>query len=538
MNGQPTDGDLDFDRDDPLIEAGLAELLGGAAPPDLTGRIMAALGAAGMPPVPDALGATAVSAVPDAGSILRDSPAVVPQRVAPSQPVVNGVASISPSPAADSVVSAKSLRQRRNRQRWQFALAASVVLVLGAYAATQVPWGDVLYVADAPSENNPDAAAGGNRRSVQRPIKRTNPVGQPGDVASSTPLRQELPDSTATDRHAAQQSADALASSGASGDLDEGESAVRSAVSSSDDADVVAYIDALIRRQWEDSDVAPSPKAADWEWCRRVYLDVLGRIPTADETNTFTRASAKTKRQDLLTRMLDSDEYVEQYARNWTTIWTNVLIGRSGGTEQNSLISREGLQQYLRRSFLRNKPYDQMAQELVGADGSNTPGTEGFNGAVNFVLHNLDENAAPATAKTARIFLGMQVQCTQCHNHPFNETKQNQFWELNAFFRQARPVAREVDGVRSVVLTDGDFVGEAGGHFLRRAQRPVVDGPAAFRRRHGNRRLGHGLPSQPPRRIGPADCPLARVVAGDGQSRLGTFPGLRLHQALRRHGGA
>jgi hypothetical protein len=74
------------------------------------------------------------------------------------------------------------------------------------------------------------------------------------------------------------------------------------------------------------------------------------------------------------------------------------------------------------------------------------------------------ENGVQATAKTAQIFLGLQVQCTQCHNHPFNKGKQNQFWELNAFFRQTRALRRRdgTDDVRWVELVDQDFAGEGG----------------------------------------------------------------------------
>ncbi|HQU42362.1 MAG TPA: DUF1549 domain-containing protein, partial [Pirellulales bacterium] len=70
----------------------------------------------------------------------------------------------------------------------------------------------------------------------------------------------------------------------------------------------------------------------------------------------------------------------------------------------------------------------------------------------NFVLDNLQENATTATAKTARYFLGLQVQCTQCHNHPFNDWKQDQFWGMNAFFRQTKALrtfqGREIVAVR------------------------------------------------------------------------------------------
>jgi hypothetical protein len=130
--------------------------------------------------------------------------------------------------------------------------------------------------------------------------------------------------------------------------------------------------------------------------------------------------------------------------------------------DQRSLVDRDGMEKYLRDSFARDKPYDRMVTELITAAGANKPGEEDFHGEVNFLIGNLDDNAINATAKTAKVFLGLQVQCTQCHNHPFNDWKQNQFWELNAFFRQANAVR---EGPRKTPepiaqLVSRDFNGE------------------------------------------------------------------------------
>lgn len=219
-----------------------------------------------------------------------------------------------------------------------------------------------------------------------------------------------------------------------------------------------------IAKQWKENLVSPSKKATDGEWCRRVYLDLLGRIPTVAELQAFKKESRKPDgRQRLVRRLIHDDRYTTEFARNWGTIWTNLLIGRNGGNERNSLTNREGMQKYLRDAFARNRPYDAMVRDLLTADGTSKPGTEGFDGAVNFLAMKLGEKATQATADTSRIFLGKQVQCTQCHDHPFNEWKQNQFWELNAFFRQAVPLRRfdsDSDMVAHVHLTDQDFAGE------------------------------------------------------------------------------
>jgi hypothetical protein len=223
-------------------------------------------------------------------------------------------------------------------------------------------------------------------------------------------------------------------------------------------------IDTRIAERWTEADVQPSKPATDAAWCRRVYLDVLGRIPTVEELRKFTGDRKPQKRERLVARLLGA-EYLEEYAVNWTTIWTNLLVGRTGGTNNNSLVSRPGLQQYLRRAYQKNKPLDVLMTELVTATGSCRPGDDDFNGAANFLADKLAENGIQATAKTAQIFLGTAVQCTQCHNHPFNEHQQNQFWELNAFFRQARiePLAMEAGNNRRVArILNRDFSGEGG----------------------------------------------------------------------------
>lgn len=224
-------------------------------------------------------------------------------------------------------------------------------------------------------------------------------------------------------------------------------------------------IDELISRGWEEYQLKPSDREDDGLWARRLYLDLLGRIPSVSELEEFLNDESDDPRKALVERLLYDDRYTLDYARNWTTLWTNVLIGRTGGTANNSFISREGMQKYLRDSFARNKPYNVMAHELITATGTTTPGKEKFNGAVNFLVDKVnDENATLATSSVSKIFMGLQVQCTQCHNHPFNEWKQEKYWEFNAFFRQSRALRRFVDGTNDVdfaELVDQDYAGES-----------------------------------------------------------------------------
>lgn len=224
----------------------------------------------------------------------------------------------------------------------------------------------------------------------------------------------------------------------------------------------VERIDSLVAEVWNDYEVKPSPPATDSEWCRRLYLDLLGRIPTVDEVEQFVQSKESGKREDLVNELLYDDRYTEEFARNWTTIWTNLLIGRTGGNNNNSMVNRAGMQKYLRDSFARGKPFDRFVRDLITATGTTTPGSDNFNGATNYLIDKVnDDKASLATATTSRIFLGLQIQCTQCHDHPFNEWKQQKYWEMNAFFRQTKALGgrNRMDNAPAQ-LRDEDFQGE------------------------------------------------------------------------------
>jgi hypothetical protein len=257
------------------------------------------------------------------------------------------------------------------------------------------------------------------------------------------------------------------------------------------DADIIAFIDAQIRKGWlgaeddKNDDVGPSAKATDGEWCRRVYLDLIGRTPTAEELSAYLAHGGPDRKLDLVNMLMgepigtkqkalgvgkDSDQYLEEYARHWASTFSILFVGRPPARQQNrELVNRTGMQAYLRGGFLRNKPWDRIVEEIVSATGTTAPDSPEFNGATNFLVNKLAENAAEATAKTAKYFLGVQVQCTQCHNHPFNDWKQDQFWGLNAFFRQTRAVQnRNGQDVQFVTLGNEDFRGE--GNNIKEAE--------------------------------------------------------------------
>ena len=219
--------------------------------------------------------------------------------------------------------------------------------------------------------------------------------------------------------------------------------------SASGDVSIVEFIDQNIRQGWEDNEITPSAQATDEEWVRRIHLDILGRIPTLAEVKSFLKDENPRKRTMLIDSLIGHEDFV----RHWTTIWTNNCIGRG----QPQRVSRSGMEKFFREAFAKNRPWNEVVVDVITAEGHYEE-----NGATNYILaqmQNRDEGVQ-LTAMTTRLFLGLQVQCTQCHNHPFNKWQQDQFWEFNSFFRQVNKIdhrktdpntGRQVDDYSEVV---------------------------------------------------------------------------------------
>jgi hypothetical protein len=191
------------------------------------------------------------------------------------------------------------------------------------------------------------------------------------------------------------------------------------------DFEIVSRINGLLEMQWEEAGVQPSPVANDSEWLRRVYLDLVGHIPDRASLDRFLSDNRSNKRRLLVESLFQTPDY----ARNLTTVWINLLVGRANERP----INREALAKFLRHQFHGNRPWTETVSKLVAAEGD---GNEV--GEANFLLAHLNNQAVPATAVTTRIFLCRQVQCTQCHKHPDSKHggSMSDFWELNSFFQQ------------------------------------------------------------------------------------------------------
>jgi hypothetical protein len=231
---------------------------------------------------------------------------------------------------------------------------------------------------------------------------------------------------------------------------------------------LTAAIDRHITQHWADTGTKPAPIADDAEFLRRVYLDLAGRIPSVEEARTFLRDRRSDKRARLVEQLLGSSRYVTHF----TTVWRMLLLPEAGNNFQVRL-QQPSFEAWLKQLVARNAGYDEMARELLTTPlkkgeeievflGSGGPTPLAFYVAKEFKPENL-------AASTARVFLGINVECAQCHNHPFAEWKREQFWSYAAFFAgvQSRRTQdlllpdKELPDKRELVIPGTDRVAQA-----------------------------------------------------------------------------
>lgn len=230
------------------------------------------------------------------------------------------------------------------------------------------------------------------------------------------------------------------------------------------------YVDAMLKESWDEASVKPSRPATDEEFLRRAYLDVLGRIPNIREASDFLRAKDAGKRAKLVEYLLASPDY----PKNFATQWKVILLGRKAQPRE---VDPVALTTWLRRQFAENRPWDQFAKELLAAKGSNKE-----LGAVNYTLAHMPDGAVNLTSVTTRVFLGQQIQCTQCHDHPSNDWKQADFWGINAFYK----------GLKKQDVRKADAAGTEAYDHTELADEPT-DKYSSFERRDA--RLGIAFPT-------------------------------------------
>jgi Protein of unknown function (DUF1549)/Protein of unknown function (DUF1553) len=184
-----------------------------------------------------------------------------------------------------------------------------------------------------------------------------------------------------------------------------------------------AKIDQLVLAKLTSEKLTPNALTSDEAFVRRVYLDVVGRIPTKAEALEFLESKDAGKRAKLVDKLLDSDGYVQNYFNFWADVLRikNGLLPGGQGREAGSAYI-----QWLKDSLRANKPYDLMVREMLTADGGTYE-----DGAVGFYMRDYNM-PLDNMAVTTQIFLGTQMVCAQCHNHPFDKWTQQDYYQIAA----------------------------------------------------------------------------------------------------------
>jgi hypothetical protein len=185
----------------------------------------------------------------------------------------------------------------------------------------------------------------------------------------------------------------------------------------------VNYVDSLINAKLKKLRIQPSEICSDAEFARRVSLDICGIVPTPDELNEFSANTDPNKRAAYVDALLERKEFVDI----WVMKWSELLQIRS--TIQVSYKATLLYYNWLQERISNNVPVDEMIRQLLGSQG----GT--FTNAATNYYQNEQDNLKIAE-NVAQVFMGMRIQCAQCHNHPFDRWTMDDYYSFAAFFSQ------------------------------------------------------------------------------------------------------
>jgi hypothetical protein len=189
-----------------------------------------------------------------------------------------------------------------------------------------------------------------------------------------------------------------------------------------DKPDLSARIDAEIDKVLKRDEVTPAPPSSDAEFLRRVYLDVIGLPPGADEARAFLDDESEDKRERLIEKLLDDPRFGEHIADQWLTI----LVGRGKSKKNTDLV----LGKWIADAVNSGRPFNELIYEMLAAEGTmaDNPGVAYYTSKNNLMTPDI---AGEAT----RHFLGVQIQCAQCHDHPYEDITESDFEGMEAFFK-------------------------------------------------------------------------------------------------------
>lgn len=188
-------------------------------------------------------------------------------------------------------------------------------------------------------------------------------------------------------------------------------------------AAMVRKIDERIDAELVRAKLAAAEQADDAEFLRRAYLDLTGAIPRVADARKFLADDRGDKRARLIDELLASPAHASHLAN----IWRSIML--PGGVNLEQINSVVGVQNWLRQRFVENLRYDNLVSELLVA-------TAGDNTGPALYYTSLELAPEKLASSTARIFLGLQIECAECHDHPFDKWKQHDFWGYASFFAQ------------------------------------------------------------------------------------------------------
>ena len=180
-----------------------------------------------------------------------------------------------------------------------------------------------------------------------------------------------------------------------------------------------AKIDEMLASYWAKNSVKPNPPASDAVLVRRLYLDIAGRVPTIEETREFTASTDPQKRVKLIDKLLASDGYTSHMFNYFAD-----LLRLTDNTKGR--VTAEAYEEWLKKKLKENTPFDQLVRDLLTTDGGVWD-----SGAIGFYMR--DENKLDHLAYTVQVFLGTQIVCAQCHNHPFDKWTQKEYYHVAGY---------------------------------------------------------------------------------------------------------
>jgi hypothetical protein len=184
------------------------------------------------------------------------------------------------------------------------------------------------------------------------------------------------------------------------------------------------YVDTHVHAKLRKLRIVPSEVCSDEEFLRRVSVDITGTMPTIDDYEKFLADTSPDKRGKLVDELLQRKEFVDIWVMKWAELLQVRTIANR--VEKKPMLAYFN---WLRDKIASNTPTDKMVQELLGARGGSFA-----NPAVNY--YQTETETLKVAENVAQVFMGMRIQCAQCHNHPFDRWTMDDYYGFAAFFSQ------------------------------------------------------------------------------------------------------